>query len=397
MDALVVPSARFAITENNDMYAFESSLPYSFWARYLEVYDNVYLLGRAERVQKPPAKSVIATGNNVFPLPLPYYLGPVQFLQKLPQLRKGIKEVLRQNFAIHLRIPTELASLVIQLMPTGYPYAATVVGDPYDVFAQNVVKHPLRPFLRWWFPNQLRAQCRNACAVSYVTQRKLQQRYPPGENSFSVHFSDVDLPKNAFVTSARKFEHPAKKLITIGSLEQLYKGTDILLEAIGQCVNKGMEIELIVIGDGKFRAELEAKAVALGLQSFVRFHGQIPAGEAVRAELDAADLFVLPSRTEGLPRAMIEAMARGLPCIGSTAGGIPELLSSDALVQAGDVDSLSSKIQEIATSPTRLSQLAASNFLRVQDYQEEALHERQLDFFRYTKTTTETWLKEHKN
>lgn len=87
-----------------------------------------------------------------------------------------------------------------------------------------------------------------------------------------------------------------------------------------------MELELRFIGDGGYRSTLTKMASDQGIADRVKFLGWLAAGPAVRAELDRADLFVLPSRTEGLPRALVEAMARGLPCIGSTAGGIPELL-----------------------------------------------------------------------
>ena len=79
------------------------------------------------------------------------------------------------------------------------------------------------------------------------------------------------------------------------------------------------------------RNGLKAKA----LRDRVRFRGQLTTPVDVRAELDRADLFVLPSRQEGLPRAMIEAMARALPCIGSSVGGIPELLQPKTSCRLG--------------------------------------------------------------
>src|SRR4029079_12805478 len=104
---------------------------------------------------------------------------------------------------------------------------------------------------------------------------------------------------------------------------------------------------LVVVGDGKYRAELERRAAAMNIRERVRFAGYLEREEVTR-ELDAADVFVLPSRCEGLPRAVIEAMARGLPCIATNIGGIPELLEPRDLGTPGSVEMLSGAIVDVA-------------------------------------------------
>jgi glycosyltransferase involved in cell wall biosynthesis len=120
----------------------------------------------------------------------------------------------------------------------------------------------------------------------------------------------------------------------------------------------------------------------------VRFHGQLPAGQAVWEVLDRADLFVLPSRQEGLPRAMIEAMARGLPCIGSTVGGFPELLPPEAMVPPGDATALARKIGDLLASPQHMAALAASNLQRAHNYRADQLRERRIAFYRSVREQT---------
>ena len=124
----------------------------------------------------------------------------------------------------------------------------------------------------------------------------------------------------------------------------------------------------------------------------MRFLGQLSAGEAVRALLDAADLFLLPSRTEGLPRAMIEAMARALPCIGSTVGGIPELLAPEDMVPPGDAGALARKIREVVTDPERMCLMSARNLEVAREYRDDLLRERRTAFYRHVRTQTEQWL-----
>ena len=178
----------------------------------------------------------------------------------------------------------------------------------------------------------------------------------------------------------------------IGSLSQLYKAPDVLIDAVAACTREGLDLRLTIVGDGKERPVLEARARALGLGPRVRFLGQLPAGEAVRAELDRADLFVLPSRQEGLPRAMVEAMARALPCIGSTVGGIPELLPPEDLVPPGDVGTLARKIREVVGDPDRMARMSARNLEKARQYGEDLLLERRVAFYRHIKACTQAWL-----
>jgi glycosyltransferase involved in cell wall biosynthesis len=140
--------------------------------------------------------------------------------------------------------------------------------------------------------------------------------------------------------------------------------------------------------------ELEAQVASLGLGERVHFCGHLLSSALVRYELDRADLFILPSRQEGLPRAMIEAMARSLPCIGSTVGGIPELLPSEDLVPPGDVVALASKIREVVTDSERMAQMSARNLEKAKDYTDQVLCDRRNQFYRYVREMTEKWLRE---
>jgi len=296
-----------------------------------------------------------------------------------------------------------------QLNREGRPFALEVIGDPYEVFAPGVVDHPLRPFFRWHFPRRLRRQCVRAIGVAYVTKRTLQNRYPTHAMSMSV--SDVDLPVGAILGEGfwthyssveldsvgvaeclrKPKQHGPYRLVTVGSLAQLYKGTDVLIEAVARCVRTGIDLTAVVVGDGGYRPVLMAQAERIGMASRIRFAGQITAGEAVRRILDEADLFVLPSRTEGLPRALIEAMARGLPCIGSDVGGIPELLDTSELAPAGDPAALAAKIQEVLADPLRMEWMSRRNLTVAMEYSGAAIAQRRRVFYQYVRDCTQRW------
>ncbi len=396
MNVFVSSSTRLAITEDGVLWTPKASLQYAFWTRYLEVFDGVRLLARALPCDEPPAGWRQASGPGVEPVVVPYYEGPVQYLVALRGLRAAIRPALATSEAVALRLPCPLATQVWRLLEPGRPYSVEVVGDPYDVFSPGAVRHPLRPFFRWWFPLQVRRQCGNACAAAYENATALPARYPPGPDAFTTSYSSIRLLEEAFAGGPRGVDQvrDARRLVMVGTLEQMYKAPDVLIDAVAYCArNANLPLQLTVVGDGKHRAGLEARAAHLGIADAVRFTGQLFSAEAVREEMDAADLFAVPSRTEGLPKVLIEAMARGLPCIGSTVGGIPELLEPESLIPPGDVTALAEKIREVVTDPERMARMSARNIAKAREYHEDVLSERRRALYSHLRKETETWLK----
>lgn len=393
MNLTIALEQRFQMTPDNTVWT-PTSFAHAFWSRYLAVFDAVRVLARVQSVVSVPADFRPAGGDGVTFVPLPYYIGPAQYVRQARALRRAVATALEAPGAVILRVPSQIAAHVEAALSAGHPYGVEVVGDPHDVFAPGAVRHSLRPFFRWWFARSLRRQCAGACAAAYVTAHTLQQRYPPRAGAFSTHYSSIELGDDAFVAAPRAFQQPPVpvRLLMVGSLEQMYKAPDVLLHALVRCVAQGLNAELTVVGQGRHQPEMAALADSLGLAGRVRFVGQLPAGAAVRAQLDQADVFVLPSRTEGLPRAMIEAMARGLPCIGSTAGGIPELLPPEDMVPPNDAGALAQKIQDVVCSPARMTAMSARNLQVARSYHESLLRARRIEFYTYVKDQTQAWL-----
>ncbi len=391
MNVVVALEHRFDRTPDGAVWS-QTMFPYAFWTRYLKVFDAVRVVARVREMSSPQPGWKQADGEGVSFAPVPYYRGPWQYLRFASRVREATRSSVGRSDAVILRVPSTIAtSIEAKLRQTGHPYGVEVVGDPYDVFSPGAFRHFLRPFFRWWFPRQLRRQCAGACAGAYVTEQALQRRYPcPG---YAVGVSDVEISESCLAATSR---HPRARgpftLITVGSLAHFYKAPDILIDAVGTCVREGLDLKLVLVGDGKYRGELESRAASLNLGHRVRFTGQLTAGEAVRDQLDQADIFVLPSRQEGLPRAMVEAMARGLPAIASTVGGFPELLPPEDLVPPGDATALSGKICEVLGDPERLAKMAARNLEKARDYRDEVLRERRIAFYQYVKDKTDEWL-----
>jgi len=144
------------------------------------------------------------------------------------------------------------------------------------------------------------------------------------------------------------------------------KGVDVLLRAMGPLVQSYPQLQLCVVGDGPLRAELEREARQLGVGEHVVFAGIAP---DVRPWLAAFDLFVLPSRTEGTPRALLEAMAMGTAVVATRTGGTPEIVENGVtgvLVEPEDASDLGRGIGGMLGDATRREALAEAGHERVQ-------------------------------
>lgn len=381
---------RYERTPDGSVWA--SFFTYPFWTRYLDVFDSVRVVSRVRCVHLPTPGWARVDGDGVHVWGLPYYVGPWQYLAKMWRVRRGARAAIDPSDAVILRIDSQVAAGMESLFRrTGHPFGVEVVVDPYDVFAPGS-GYPLRSLWRAWFPAKMRRQCRRACATAYVTERALQRRYPPLPGAFTTHYSSVELGDGAFAAESRRPPQGSVDLLFVGTLDHLRKAPDVLLDAVASCVGAGLDLRLVMIGGGAHQPALERLADTRGIRDRVDFRGQLRAGDDVRKAMDTADIFVLPSRGEGLPRAAIEAMARGLPVVGSTVGGYPELLEPEDMVPPGDAAALAAKIRDVVTDPERMARSSARNLTKARDYHEDVLRCRRVAFYRTVKERTEEWL-----
>src|SRR5262249_7245467 len=315
----------------------------AFWRRYLDAFDRVIVAART-RDATPVAGLALVESSGVEVAPLPDYSGPWGYVARRAALQRAMRAAIDDADVLCLRAPGPIAGCAWRLRGDR-PFGVEVVGDPLEALARGGVRSFARPLARLSLARDLRAMCPGAVAASYVTAGVLRRRSPRG--GWSTGASDIDLHEDAFARREDIERRPLRSgplhLVFVGSLAQLYKGQDSLINAVARCRAHACDVRLTIVGDGRCRARLEALAAAEGGQAFVRFTGHLD-GRGVRDTLDTADLFVLPSRAEGLPRAMLEAMARGVPCLGSRVGGVPELLPADRLVPPGDAAALAAAV-----------------------------------------------------
>lgn len=397
MEAAVFLDHKFVRTPDGEVWATTMFGP-TFWTRYLEVFSKVHVVARLQARNSAPESATCVSSPEIEFAETPYYEGPHQFWKVRSEIRAIARSLVESDRAVILRVPQTIPFQALpQCLELGIPYGAEIVADPWDLFSPGAIRHPGRPFFRHWFTRELRRACRHAVATSYVTAESLQRRYPPADGTFTQGVSDVEIEE--LLSAPRTAEHFRKervRCISVGAFNQLYKAQDILIRAVGRALRDGLPIELIIVGEGKFRSRLEKLARQTGFARRIEFTGQLSSGFAVREQLDRADLFLLPSRQEGLPRALVEAMARGLPAIASNVGGIPELLEEECLVNPNDVSGLARKIRRFVGDPDFLAAQSKRNLAVAERFAGMKLHAERRDFLQHIFSATRDWCAEKK-
>jgi len=160
-------------------------------------------------------------------------------------------------------------------------------------------------------------------------------------------------------------------IATVARLEKS-KGIDTLLRAAAQASAQAPMLQLLIVGDGAERPRLEALADSLGISAWVTFTGM---RDDVPRLLAAADLFAMPSRTEGLGVAAIEALAAGLPVLASNVGGLPEIVEDRVcgrLLPSNAIAGWADAIATAATGPAALKPWRDAAFRRARQFSIEA-------------------------
>ncbi len=172
---------------------------------------------------------------------------------------------------------------------------------------------------------------------------------------------------------------PAAPLIGVVGRLHPQKGLPHLLNALPHTRQQLPETRLLIVGDGELQDELSAQAQKLGLSDVIIFTG---ARSDIPDILAALDLFVLPSLWEGLPLAVLEAMAAGLPVVATAVGGVPELVTdgeTGRLVPPGDTVALAQAIIAILSQPSQSQMMGAAGQARAASDFNAATITRQLE------------------
>ena len=291
--------------------------------------------------------------------------------------------VLNCDFLI-ARIPSDIGNVAINIAKkNNKPYLLEVVGCSWDALWNYNSKGKILAPISYL---KQKKGVEHASYSVYVTQHFLQKRYPT--KGLSINCSNVSLINldenivNKRIEKIINMQGNSKLIIgTTGAVDVRYKGQDTIIKALSLLKKQGnnnFEYQLVGGGDQSY---LRSIARDNGVLEQVKFLGNLPHNEVFNW-LDTIDIYAQPSKTEGLPRALIEAMSRGVFAIGTSAGGIPELLEEKYVIKKHknnqkDVFNILSNIEK-----DDLIEQAKRNYRVSKDYEKLVIESRRQEFLR---------------
>lgn len=374
------------VDDNNNYYGIAHND--EMFKRYFHIANKISVAIRVKKISQEDAKKLSKITIKPFEVfEVPNILS-VENMFKIHKAKEIIKNAVLKSDYIVVRLPSITGFIAIDFAKKyNKPYLTEVVACPWDAYWNHSIKGKLVAPLMYY---KTKKRVWNSEYVIYVTNNFLQKRYPSKGNSISC--SNVSLKEFDNKVLDRRMEKinnlkPGSKIIigTTAAVNVRYKGQQYVIQALGKLKKKGItnyEYQLVGAGDQSY---LKSIAQKYDVVDQVKFLGPKRHDEVFKW-LDTIDIYVQPSKQEGLPRALIEALSRGVPSIGAKTAGIPELLSSDCIFSNSK-----NNINEICDLLTNFTQekmryQAKRNFVKAKKYEFTLLENKRRKFFEKFKT-----------
>lgn len=358
----------------------------SFFERYLDCFSKVNVIARVEVVNEQPIGFKTFIHNDIQIVPIITTGTGVLNIFRIIQLIKSIK---KNNNILILRTPGILSYLLsLYSILLKLSFSLEVVTNPLQE-ASHLTKNKFLKFVFIkTFTSIFKLQLRFCSYASFVTKNEIQNNFLTSKerisNKFNNYYSSIILDDNDIICrddfNARVSRFDTNKkthIIFIGVLDRPFKGLDIFIKIIASLPEK---FHATVIGDGVLLESYKQMAASLKVLHRINFKGYVDDKKIKQNIMSSADIFVLTSRREGLPRVVIEAMAWGLPCFCSNVSGVSELVRQTCIFPVEDFDTAREIIMR--QTPDELANLSRENLVSSLQYKNSVLKTRRMDFYK---------------
>lgn len=284
-----------------------------------------------------------------------------------------LKDVVVASDVLFFRVPSVTTILGLVLAKAyGKPYVSYVASDVKKIALKGRKYHGLARvaavFLASVHQRVFNYMMRRAVACICLSEEAMQ-RSPCINRYFS--FASVVEEDAIVLREWKRMNHDAPiALIYAGRLTH-EKNLSCLIHAVQGLSERGVEVRLEICGEGPERESLEKLAFELGLQKRVFFSGYVPQGERLDQCFLDNDIFVLPSISEGSPKVLLEAMAKGLVIVASNVGGIPMMVEHrkrGLLVRPESVEEIVIAVMEIVENSSLRNAMIRKGYSYVREH-----------------------------
>lgn len=377
-----------AIAQGTDGKIYDAIFTDSVFNRYLEHVDQLTILVRLR-----PADMKLIAERKIPPIDtkkirvvdVPNLLS-IKGLLQYKKAREIVHNEIDQSDIIFIREPSVLESMASNYARKRQKkYILEVGGCPWDTFWNQGIKGKLIAPIRY---RSTKRTTENAKYVVYVTNKWLQKRYPTNGkyvccSNVNIQCNEKNLKKRLDKIEQGKKNNQKQFIIgSIGDYDVRSKGHRYVIMSLAKLNNKntGLTYRYQIVGSGD-NSESVKIAKKYNVLEYIDFLKPMNHKDILQW-LDSIDIYAQPSKQEGLPRSVIEAMSRGTSVIGANTGGIPELIGNDCVFSNGkqEVSEIVKIISELNFE--RMRELAYENFKNAQQYNSEIINERRREFFK---------------
>jgi glycosyltransferase involved in cell wall biosynthesis len=329
---------------------------YGPYAREIDIWADLFseVVVAAPCREQPPPGDCLPFGRSNITIAaqpeIPVGTGPARLKQLLvlPRSVDRLARVMWHADAIHVRCPGNLGFIGSIMAPLFArrlvaKYAGQWNGYPGESWSLRLQRFVLRT--SWW--------------RGPVTVYGHWPGQPPHiVPSFTSMMTGQEVEHAAMVASGKRITEPLRILFT----GRLYAGKRVsaLVEAVRLLAERGLGVQVTIVGDGPEMQRLRRLAELLGLRSAVRFVGAVPF-HAVLPWYEWAHCIVLPSLSEGWPKAIAEGMCYGLLCMAVDTGHVSSMLSGRGiLLETGTAEEIADRLESVAREPDRYASITRS-------------------------------------
>lgn len=348
--------------------------------RYLQLGDTVTFCTREKKItdaEQSKYSRILDKDFNFVSFPNFKSIGT--YVSNKLKSKRIIENQVKKHDVVVVRMPSASGSMAIKAARAyNIPYLVEMVACTYDAYLFYNWKGKLIAPYKLKKVQDIIKDCSH---VIYVTKNFLQKRYPT--DGLSTNVSNVELQVVGDDILAERITKINEKnaplvLASIGVIDVKYKGQADVIKALYKLKAQNLIYHYKIVGSGN-PMRLQNLINKLGMAKEVEIVGSLPFRK-INNFLKSVDIYIQPSKTEGLPRALIEAMGMGCPALGSKVGGIPELLNPPCLFEAGNVNEIAVMIKSF--NKDKLIKEANANFVNAKQYQKDILEQRRSRFYK---------------